>query len=269
MRFKGKLLNKQITKTKMDRVNLRVLIKEPRGFIRILQILFSILAWLTTSGFKAKSTLHIDCPNEVFDDPFKVEYKISYPFDLRQTELSVPADCRDDTELVPKTFPIDFSATAMLYVLVCIISLLYATCILVCYCFLTARYESDPLAPMADLCATILIALFWIIITLIWALNVTDLKYYTHPHYFKDYLEVCQDQETNCQPSNPGKWSSLTVSIICGFTCIVLWLGSTWFIFKETTLHKQKQQQQQQAQQQSAETMYMQPGMNQQMGSGI
>lgn len=223
----------------MDKINLRVLIKEPRGFVRILQILFSILAWSTTAGFSTKSTLHIDCPDAT---PFTVDYKISYPFDLRQTEVNVPADCRDDTEVVQDTFPIDFSATSMLYVLVCIISLIYAICSLSCYCLLTSRYENDPLAPMVDLCLTLLITICWIVITLTWALNVSDLKHYTHPHYFKDSLSVCQDTEANCQPSNPGKWSSLTVSIVCGFACIVLWLGSTWFIFKETTLHKQKQQ---------------------------
>lgn len=226
----------------MDQINLRVLIKEPRGFVRILQALFSILAWSTTAGFSTTSTLHIDCPDATGVAPeFKFEYKISYPFDLREVEVEVPYNCSDDTDVVQDSFPIDFSSTAMLYVLVCVLSLLYAIAAALCYCFLTARYESDPLAPMVDLCLTLLITILWIVITCAWALNVSDLKHYTHPHYFKDSLTVCQDPDANCQPSNPGKWSSLTVSIVCGFTCIVLWLGSTWFIFKETTLHRQKQ----------------------------
>lgn len=224
----------------MDSINVRVLIKEPRGFVRLLQVLFSILAWSTTAGFSTTSTLHIDCPDAT---PFTVEYKIAYPFDLRETEVSVPDNCNDDTDVIQDSFPIDFSTTAMLYVLVCVISLLYSIGAAVCYCLMTSRYENDPLAPMFDLCLTLLLTICWIAITCTWALNVSDLKHYTHPHYFKDSLTVCQDTDANCQPSNPGKWSSLTVSIVCGFTCVVLWLGSTWFIFKETTLHKQKQQQ--------------------------
>lgn len=226
----------------MDHFNIRVLIKEPRGFIRLLQILFSVLAWSTTAGFLTTSTLHIYCPEAT---PFTVEYNISYPFDLRQTEVSAPYNCTDDTDVVQDTFPIDFSSTSMLYVFVCIISLLYAIASAAYYCFFTVKYENDVLAPMVDLCLTLMLTIFWIIITFTWALNVSDLKHYTHPHYFKDSLTVCQDPEANCQPTNPGKWSSLTVSIVCGFTCVLLWLGSTWFIFKETTLHKKQAYRQQ------------------------
>lgn len=221
----------------MDHINIRVLIKEPRGFIRILQVLLSILAWTATTGFSTTSTLHIYCPEAT---PFTVEYKIEYPFDLRATEISSPYNCTDDTNVVTDIFPIDFSCTSMLYVLVCVISLFYAIGAAAYYCIFTAKYETDPLAPMVDLCLTLLLTISWIIITCTWALNVSDLKHYTHPNYFKDFLTVCQDSDANCQPSNPGKWSSLTVSIVCGFTCVVLWLGSTWFIFKETTLHKKQ-----------------------------
>ena len=231
----------------MDKLNVRVLIKEPRGFVRLLQVLFSIMAWSTTAGFSTKSTLQINCPDAA---TYTVEYKISYPFDLRQTEISVPYNCSDDTPVVRDSFPIDFSCTSMLFVLVCILSLLYAVCAAICYCFLTARYETDPLAPMFDLCSTLLFAFVWILISCTWALNVSDLKHYTHPNYFKDSLTVCQDSDANCQPSSPGKWSSLTVSLVCAFTCVVLWLGSSWFIFKETNLHKKQMYQQDQQQQQ-------------------
>lgn len=227
----------------MDHINIRVLIKEPRGFIRILQVLFSVLAWSTTAGFTTTSSLHIDCPEMT---PFTVDYKIAYPFDLRQTEVSAPKNCTDDVDVVQEVFPIDFSCTSMLYVLVCFISLVYALGAAAYYSILTAKYETDPLAPMVDLCLTILVTVFWVVINCTWALNVSDLKHYTHPHYFKEWLDVCQDSEANCQTATPGKWTSLTVSIICGFTCVILWLASTWFIFKETTLHKKQASYQQQ-----------------------
>lgn len=223
----------------MNNFNIRVLVKEPRGFIRILEVLFGALAWSTTASFMTISTLHIDCPNT---SPYTVEYRIEYPFDLTNTKVSSPANCTDDAFVIEDNFPIDFSSTSMLYVLICATSLLYALGSLVYYCLLTAKYETDPLAPMVDLCVTLLFTILWIIITCAWALNVSDLKHYTHPHYFKDALAVCRDTDANCQPSNPGKWSSLTVSIVCGFTCVLLWLGSTWYIFKETALHKKQYQ---------------------------
>lgn len=221
----------------MDKINIRVLFKEPRGFIRLLQIIFGIFAWSTTAGFSTMSILHMDCPDE---SSFTAEYKITYPFDLRNTVISSPYNCTDDTILATDTFPIDFSTTAMLYVLVCVVSILYALGSVTYYSIYTARYETDPLAPMFDLCLTLFLTILWIIITCTWALNISDLKHYTAPHYFKDYLAICHDTEANCQAQSPGKWSSLTVSIVSGFTCVVLWLGSTWYIFKETTLHKKQ-----------------------------
>lgn len=235
----------------MDRINLRVLLKEPRGFIRLLQVLFSILAWSTTARFSTSSILHVDCPpgesidrQSLLNSTFSVEFKIAYPFDLRNVEVQSPFNCSDvqDTSVVTvnDSFPIDFSATSMLYVAICALSLFYALASAVYYCVFTARYETNPLAPMVDLCITLLFTIAWVAITCTWALNVSDLKHFTHPNYFKEYLSICQDVEANCQITSPGKWTSLTVSISCGFTCIVLWLGSTWFIFKETSLHKKQ-----------------------------
>lgn len=226
----------------MDKVNLRVLLKEPRGFIRILQVLFSLMAWSTIAGFTTTSILEIYCPDS---GKYTAEYKISYPFDLRSTEVNTPYNCStDDTELATDTFPIDFSATSMLFVLVCVISFIYASCAAGYYCLLGHKYENDPLAPVLDLSLTFVITVAWFIITCTWALNVSDLKHYTHPTYFRQHLAVCStDSDANCQPANPGKWSSLVVSIVCGFTCSIMWLGSTWFIFKETSLHKKPQYQ--------------------------
>lgn len=221
----------------MNNINVRVLLKEPRGFIRLLQILFAIFAWSTTHSFSTVAILHIYCPDEA---PWTVEYRIKYPFDLRESEISYPSNCANDVNVVNEKFPIDFSATAMLYVLLCVISLLYAIASLVYYCVFTSKYETDPLAPMIDLGITLLLTFSWILITCTWALNVADLKHYAHPGYFEKFLDVCHEELAGCKTADPGKYSSLTVSIICGFTCIALWLGSNWFIFKETSLHKKQ-----------------------------
>lgn len=262
----------------MDKFNLRVLIKEPRGFNRLLQVVFSALAWSTTANFKTTTTLKIDCPSEKLDDKsdqisHTVTIPVTYPFDLSNTGVAVLPNCTNDSNLVEEKFPIDFSSTSMLYVLICAISLFYAIGTLVYYCLYTAKYESDPLAPMVDLCLTLFMTILWIIITCIWALNVSDIKHYTHPRYFINQLSICTDDinAANCQTENPGKWSSLTVSIVCGFTCVVLWLSSTWYIFKETTLHKNKQPvySQPQQQQQSSSQAQSQGGFEYQQPQEI
>lgn len=218
----------------MDKLNINVL-KEPRGFIRILQVLFAIISWSTTATFSTTTLLQVDCPDGA---NFPIDYKISYPFDLTKVVVSAPFNCTDDTNLVDDIFPIDFSSTAMLYTLISALSLFYAIGCIVYYALFSIKYQNDPLVPMVDFCITFLFTILWTLIACTWLLNVTDLKHYTHPNYFKDFLNICSDPDSHCQPSSPGKWSSLTASIICGFTCVVLWLGSSWFVFKETTLHR-------------------------------
>lgn len=228
----------------MDTINIntRVLLKEPRGFIRLLQVLFAILAWSTTASFTTTSIMEIACPNEFGQRNqtfYPAPYKISYPFDLRNTSVDAPKDCtEDDTDMIGQKFPIDFSATAMLYVLISVVSLLYAIAAGVYYCMFTVKYETDPLVPMVDLCITLLLTILWVILTITWGLNVSDLKHYVHPMYISNHVSICQNANVSCHVKELGKWSSLSVSIGCGFMCIMLWLGSTWYTFKETTLHK-------------------------------
>ena len=45
-----------------------------------------------------------------------------------------------------------------------------------------------------------------------------------------------------------GSYASVTVSVIFGFLNFLLWLGSVWFVCKETRLYKSRTQQQQQQQ---------------------
>lgn len=46
-----------------------------------------------------------------------------------------------------------------------------------------------------------------------------------------------------------GAYGSVIVSVIFGFLNIILWIGSVWFIYKETKFFKSRAEQQQQEQQ--------------------
>lgn len=220
----------------MDSINIEIITKEPRGFIRVLQVLFGIITWTLTASFSTTTSLSIDCDD---GSNYKAEYKISYPFDLSQTQIDVPLNCTHQSTIVGDSFPVDFSTTAMLFVAISVVSLLYSIACIFYYSTQAFKYETDPLAPMIDLCLTFLLAVCWTLLTLTWFLNVSDLKYYTHPHYFKQFLAVCEDQKSaHCEASTIGKWSPLTASVVCGLTNIVLYIGSIWFVFKETRLHR-------------------------------
>lgn len=203
-------------------------------------MLFCIIVWSTTAGFSTITELQIDCPGD--NNTYSVEYKVEYPFDAQENKVETPANCSDETYVNTQTFPLDFSCSAMLYVLVCALSMFYALGCAILYSIYSQKYCSNPLIPMVDLSITLLLALVWLVMTCMWALNVSDLKHYTHPSYIKKFVSICEDKVSNCVPAHPGKWSSLNISVVAGFTCVLLWAASLWFVFKETTLHKGQSQ---------------------------
>lgn len=65
--------------------------------------------------------------------------------------------------------------------------------------------------------------------------------------------------ESVCTTSFTGKWNGLSISVIFGFGCIIVWVASIWFVYKQTQFFKQQQQQQELMQQQQFGTQPVQP----------
>ncbi|GBN48983.1 Synaptophysin [Araneus ventricosus] len=219
-------------------LNLRVMI-EPRGFIRIIQLVMSIFAFATTADFETVATMEIKCKEYEKD----VQYKFGYPFKLGKNELRVPEKCGNTSVITFKTytFPFDFSSNAEFFVASGVLTLMYTSGIIFIYVFMHRLYTTNPMTPVVDLLATVILSIFWFAGSCAWAQGVSDVKYYTNPSNLFHDIDICMDDAQTCSTKSPGNFASLNVSLIFGFGNCMLWISSLWFVYKETSFHQQVQ----------------------------
>ncbi|RWS28830.1 synaptophysin-like protein [Leptotrombidium deliense] len=230
-------------------LNTRV-IKEPRGFIRIIQFIFAILAFSTTAGFDTRTTLEISCrevkAGTVTTVNHKINYKVEYPFNFEDVPFTYPENCSEkDGKTKTDKFPMQFSSSAQFFVTVGVLCLLYSLGSCLFYVFMTRYYETNPLLPMIDLAATAILSIFWLAGAIAWAVGVSDVQHYTSPDHLKTSIQYCvklPKEEVECTNGYSGNWASLNVSLIVGFGNVFVWAASCWFVFKETTLHRKQMQ---------------------------
>lgn len=224
-----------------------LVLKEPRGMIRILQLVFAILAFVTTTSFDTKSTLQVTCPaplprrgSEKVEAPVttKIQYPIEYPFKFQEAIVFERYNCSRNMPMIQQKFPMDFSSSAQFFVATGVLALLYCGGAIFVYLTKGTQYAMNPLLPVVDLAGTGLLALFWVAGSCAWALGVSDLKYYTHPRYLSEHIYVCNDRSADCSTVDPGNWATLNISLLSGFTNAFLWCMSCWFVFKETQFHQ-------------------------------
>lgn len=98
-------------------------IKEPKGFIRIVQFVLGLFAMYTTSSFSTHTAFTIDCPGQ---EPVTVKYPVNYPFDFQNTEILVKVTCQQTEDGIKYKFPMDFSSSPQFFVTTGVLSLLYS-----------------------------------------------------------------------------------------------------------------------------------------------
>lgn len=223
-----------------------MVLKEPRGMIRVLQVVFAILAFATTTSFDTTSTLQVTCPQsskgrtEKSEAALtsKIQYPIEYPFKFHEAVVFERYNCSRNMPMIQQKFPMDFSSSAQFFVATGVLAFLYAGATIFVYLTKSQQYMMNPLVPVVDLAGTCLLALFWVAGSCAWALGVSDIKYYTHPRYLSEHIYVCNDRSADCSTVDPGNWATLNISLLSGFTSAFLWCMSCWFVFKETTFHQ-------------------------------
>lgn len=225
-------------------------LKEPRGFIRIIQFFMAILAFATTVDYRGKHQVEIVCDRvKINDDPGLhtvelVTYELSYPFNSEQIfffKTNATNCVRGSPSFLPFVSPLNKKSTAEFYVTTGVLSFLFSITAAVVYVVLTETYENSAIFPFVDLVATAVLAFFWFISWCTWVAQEGKVKSYVHgmPDSICTFLRV-QAPETvsfKCVGSSPS-FAKLTSSLIFGFGNIILWAGSCWFVFKETHFHK-------------------------------
>lgn len=218
-------------------------LKEPRGFIRVLQLALAILAFATTAGFSTSISFEVKCNgNDNGKGSKEIDYHFGYPFQMTGQELH-PPDCNgndnedeenDDSDN-PIRLPFDFSNPAEFFVATGVVSFLYCIIILIVYIFCHQTYANNTRVPVVDLAISALLTVFWLAGSSAWAQGVIDLKYYMDPQNLFGLFQFCHPDD--CEEESDGDYATLDVSLVFGFANFLIWLFSLWFIYKETVFH--------------------------------
>ena len=111
----------------MEQANTEVL-KEPRGFIRCLQLLFAIVAFSTLANYSTQIAVSIICKEFNPGEQFKEFTRdVTYPFRVNQLEpIKVTGLCKMTERMDDIGFLGDFSSDAQFLVFTGVICFLYS-----------------------------------------------------------------------------------------------------------------------------------------------
>lgn len=198
---------------------------EPRGVMRILQLIFGICAFATTVGFSA--TLVSQC------DSIKMKTDISYPFRFGENTCMVKPNAT--SEAIPGNFiSADVSTDAQFFVATGVLSLMYCIFIIAFYTMLDELYKSKNEIPLADFILTLILAIFWLSGSAAWSNGTSGLKQVTDIDEIKMKCSGCTLTLTS--------FSKLNISLVLGFLNFFLWGSDLWFLYKETIWFQSRQQ---------------------------
>ncbi|KAM9859137.1 synaptophysin-like protein 2a isoform 1-T1 [Aulostomus maculatus] len=201
-------------------------LKEPLGFIRVLEWVFTIFAFATTGGYSGKTQFKVNCSTSEVN----VEPVFGYPFRLSAYPYKTPL-CNGG-EAVDTYLQGDFSSSAEFFVCVGVFGFLYCTATLILYLGYQNVYRQTSRGPIVDLVVTAAFAVLWLVSSSAWGKGLTDVKWATNPEHL---VENCKDV---CSPGDFPSMGRLNASVIFGFLNLILWAGNCWFIYKETPFHK-------------------------------
>jgi len=215
----------------MDLVSSTInVLKEPRGFIRVLQFVFAIVGFATTTNFSGSFGFTVQCLNSNTTLPeTRVLKAINYPFRLDHEKVDVTA-C--ETQYVFPFFG-DYSSDSQFYVASGVLAMLYSLGALTFYSVMDTIYKADRRFPLVDFWITTVVAVFWLSASAAWASGLNGLKYTSDPANIAKFLEICKAH--NCVSYFAPNFADLNISIIIGFLNFFLWTVNLWFLYKETS----------------------------------
>lgn len=223
-------------------MNVNVL-KEPKGFMKVLQFLFTICAFATTTSFSSSFKFIVEC---TADDVSSISGDIEYNFQLDHLRAEQKV-CGNMQKLSMRG---DVSGDAEFFVFVGVISWLIVIAAIVLYTVFHPIYSSNPNMPLVDCAVHLLLAFLWLAASAAWSSGVTTLKTATSFDVLKnENLQICGVDGLKCRSQYEPSFGKLDISIILGFLNMFLFASNIWFLYKETA-HFQARKQQQQNQQQ-------------------
>ncbi|XP_038597188.1 synaptophysin-like protein 1 [Tachyglossus aculeatus] len=206
-------------------------LKEPIGFIKLLEWVSSIFAFATCGGFRGSTRILVSCQGFANRS---VSADFAYPFRLNQANFH-----SEPTMLCNRTWSKfvligDFSSSAQFFVTFAVFVFLYCMAALVLYVGYMNLYRENRKMPMIDFGITLIATFLWLVSTAAWAKALTDIKIATGESVLHE-LDPCKG--IVCLFDSVSSMGSLNVSVVFGFLNMILWGGNAWFVYKETSFH--------------------------------
>ncbi|KAJ8778639.1 hypothetical protein J1605_013316 [Eschrichtius robustus] len=211
-------------------------LKEPLGFIKVLEWIASVFAFTTCGGFKGKTEIQVTCQTKPSDNK-TITATFGYPFRLNEVSFQPPQGvnvCGVDWKIYVLIG--DYSSSAQFYVTFAVFVFLYCIAALLLYVGYMNLYRDSRKLPMVDFVVTLVATFLWLVSTSAWAKALTDIKTATGRNIVQELLP-CKQLDVICHFGSVTSMGSLNVSVIFGFLNMILWGGNAWFVYKETSLH--------------------------------
>ncbi|XP_023694084.1 synaptophysin-like protein 1 isoform X1 [Paramormyrops kingsleyae] len=212
-------------------------LKEPLGFIKVLEWLMAVLAFGCCAGYVGRNVASIFCGggrNETLNVTF------SYPFRLNQV-LLVETNGTLCNHTVPQTHLVqDVSSSAEFFVAVGVLAFLYCLLALLAYVGYMHIYRDSDLCPIADFLMTVFFAFFWMVSSSAWARGLQLVKEATGTEAVRAILPLCHELGVTCEVTDYASMRSLNISVVVGYLNMMVWAGNAWFAYKETRWSTQK-----------------------------
>ncbi|XP_012576247.1 PREDICTED: synaptophysin-like protein 1 isoform X2 [Condylura cristata] len=120
-------------------------LKEPLGFIKVLEWIASIFAFATCGGFKGKTDISVSCPQE----NKTITATFAYPFRLNEVSFQAVSQSNVcNTDWSSQVLVGDYSSSAQFYVTFAVFVFLYCMAALLLYVGYTNLYRDSRKFPM-------------------------------------------------------------------------------------------------------------------------
>ncbi|TNM91287.1 synaptophysin-like protein 1 [Takifugu rubripes] len=212
-------------------------LKEPLGFVKLVEWLTAIFAFGSCGGFSGKNIVTVLCGdgrNQTLDADFH------YPFRLADVPL-VAGNATICNQSVAATHLVgDSASSAEFFVGVAIVCFLYSMLALLAYLGYMHVYKDSDFGPIFDFLITAGLVFLWLVCSSAWAKGLQNVKDATGTEGISSTLALCTGSNATCEVTDFANLRTLNISVVFGFLNMFVWAGNAWFVYKETRWHSRK-----------------------------
>jgi hypothetical protein len=154
---------------------------EPRGLIRLLQLIFAIFAFATACSGGSSLTAYDNSNNVV------ASVSWSYPYSLQDATINTNLNTTQDT----LTTSNDIQPSAQFFVFTGVTSMLLSLAFIILYVLMDLRYRNDDRFPTIDFVIALIWTIFWIAASSAWAQGVSNIRTQTSFDYVSTLIAGC------------------------------------------------------------------------------